>query len=248
MKFGFFDSGLGGLLMMQSCQKKFPHYNYIYVGDTCNLPYGPRDSTEIEFYMSPYLIWMIEEKKCDYVFIACNTASAKALPLFKKKYPQYADKTIGIIEPTIKYIQEQKNIDSLLILGTEGTIKSKIYINNLDISIRQAAMPGLVELIEKGKQEEAQLMLQDILAYYPHNSHILLACTHYVALIDFLSTKYSYTIISQDIILQDIIDTLSIHHQNQIWKKGTNEYYLSGDIFDYRNRYNLEFKKLLFKK
>jgi len=245
MKFGFFDSGLGGLLMMQSCILQHPHNNYVYVGDTKNLPYGPRASVEIDYLMEPYLLYLIEEEKCDYVFIACNTASVRALPIFIKKYPHYKHHIIDIIIPTLEFLNNISPAE-ILVLATQGTVASKVYTQIKDTIVRQVAMPGLVDLIEQGRKVEAIIMVRDALSYYPSITSVLLGCTHYVWLKDDLKTCFpSISFISQDTLLKKVINKLSLRTKKQrdfIFHKP--RYYVSGSSIEYSKKYNFPFKKL----
>jgi glutamate racemase len=118
MKIGFFDSGMGGLFMMQSCIEEYRNHEYVYVGDTKNLPYGPRDSVEIFELMSPYILWLFNEQKCDYVVLACNTASAQSLDMLIQKYPEYKKRLINIVTLTQSYINSEIK-DCLFLLPKE---------------------------------------------------------------------------------------------------------------------------------
>lgn len=245
MKFGFFDSGLGGLLMMQLCKEKYPEHNYVYVGDTVNLPYGPRDANEIEGFMSPYICWLLEKAHCDYVIIACNTASVKALEIFYLKFPSYRNKVIGITNPTISYLENLDGNRSLLLLATQGTVASKLY--DIHINIDQVAMPGLVDLIESGKKSEALKMVIDALRYYPDITEVFLGCTHYVWLQKNLQDMFpDISFIGQDIILQELIESLAKNNKTpDDFLIQQPEYYVSGSSMEYSERYGIPFKKLL---
>lgn len=247
MKFGFFDSGLGGFLMMESCSSTYPQNEYVYVGDTAHLPYGPRDESEISAYMAPYLLWLLKEQKCDYVFIACNTASVKALPLFKKKFPAYSNKVIGIVEPTCDFLNKNiKKKDHLVVLATQGTVASGLY--GFMSGVNQIPMPGLVELIEENRRQEALILVQDALSYYPDTTHLLLGCTHYAWLQEDLSMLYpDFKIISQDIILHEILEVLSKKIEYKKEYIPDSRYFVSSDPVTYSQKYNKEFQHLKFK-
>jgi len=214
MKIGFFDSGMGGLFMMQSCSETYPNHNYIYVGDTQNLPYGPRKSQEILGLMSPYLLWLLEVKKCDYVLVACNTASAQALESFINVYPKYSEKIMNIVHLTQNYLQANiPQTKTLLVLATKRTVESQVYQKN---GTEQLAMPGLVDLIELGDRKGAFAMLTNALSYYPEINYVLLACTHYVALFETLKNFYpEIQFITQDSIIQSWIKDLPSKERSQ---------------------------------
>ncbi len=243
MKLGFFDSGLGGLLMMESCKKKYPNHQYVYLGDTKNLPYGPRSSEDIESFMSPYICYLLEDQNCDYVFIACNTASVRALPLFKRKYSHYTNKVIGIVKPSCDFLKSTlRSADELLVLGTQGTVASNLY--RVLPKIQQVAMPGLVELIEENKKKEALVLVQDALTYYPNITHVLLGCTHYSWLKQDLKKYYpNIYFISQDIVLCNVLQNLL--KKESIQK--TSHYFVSSSSQEYIQKYNKNFIQIILK-
>lgn len=229
MIIGFFDSGLGGLLMMESLRAKYRYDDFIYVGDTENLPYGPKNKFDILANMEPYLLWLFEEKKCDYICIACNTASVKSLGLFIKKNPHYQNRFIDIVNPTIEYL---KTVDAALVLATTGTVFSGQY--KVHEGIKQIPMPGLVDLIEEFREEEALVMIDDALLYYPDIQYVMLGCTHYVFLKDRLSKKYP----KKKFISQSDFVLGQIHKIGTFGKKGSDEYFVSKESRLYSQKYN----------
>lgn len=241
MRLGFFDSGLGGFFMMESCIKKNPNHEYIYVGDTEHLPYGPRPAKEIYTIMRPYLLWLLEEKKCDYVVIACNTAAVQALPLFIKEFPEHKNHILNIIHGTLGFLNSRSlDQSSVLVLATQGTTASGIYKKSYD----QVAMPGLVECIESNDCSSALAMVSDVISHYHNIDTILLACTHYVYLKEMLQQKYpTINFISQDVFLVEIINTFasSIDPSVPI-------YYTTADPTRYIDRYHKQFHLLSLKK
>ena len=249
MKLGFFDSGMGGVFMMQECIKALPYNNYVYLGDTANLPYGPKSSEDILKYMTPCLLWLIEEQACDYLIVACNTASAQALGEFIKNYPQYQNKIINIVEITQEYLQNQVAFyEEILVLATQRTVTSKVYENIDNHSMKQLAMPGLVDLIELDDRGGALSMVKDALSYYPKVNYLLLGCTHYVYLEENLKEQYpDITILGQDSILTSY---LKKHLQGNVSSEenGVHEYYVSGDPEVYSKQFNTLFHKIILKK
>lgn len=241
MRIGFFDSGLGGLLMLESCKKHNPYHEYIYVGDTENLPYGPRDSLEIYELMTPYLLWLLKDQYCDRVIIACNTASVRALHLFIQAFPEHAEKLINITDSTVDFLNQlSQKKESILVLATQGTVKSNIYYT----STAQVAMPGLVELIESNALESGSAMVDDILLYYPNIQKVLLGCTHYVYLQKSLQEKYPYIqFIGQDVLLAKLISQLPPSKE-----KTYTSYSVSAGADIYNAKYGKEFNTLNLKK
>ncbi len=245
MKFGFFDSGLGGLLLMRSCMQQIPDHSYVYVGDTKNLPYGPRESQEICGLMTPYLLYLFQSEQCDYVVVACNTACARALPLFLKIHPEYTDRCINIISLT-QYVLGNNSFKDVVLLGTQGTINSGIYTDVND-SIHAVAMPGLVEVIEQGMDLAAIAMVRDVLMEYPECSDLFLCCTHYVYLRETLRGLYpNISIHGQDEYVRDCIqDLISGVDLDQDHELADVKYFVSGDPNVYQNAYGISCKKII---
>lgn len=240
MTFGFFDSGLGGLLMMQSCIEHQPYHNYIYVGDTLHLPYGPKGAQEIFDFMEPHLLWLFQEKKCDYVCVACNTASVKAVPQFIEKYPEYAEKFIDIITPTQQFLKAQK---SALVLATQGTTSSQRYA--LGEYIKNVPMSGLVALIEDSHDEEALIMVQDALAYFPHEKTIILGCTHYLYLKEKLEKLYpNKKFVAQDRFIKEKIHSVAHSDISAISSAPSREFYVTKNHEEYSLKYQQIFKPI----
>jgi glutamate racemase len=241
MRLGFFDSGLGGLLVMESCRKAHPKHEYIYLGDTKNLPYGPRESKEVYNLMKPYLLYLLDLKKCDYVIVACNTASVRALGFFIAEFPQHESNLINITESTVDLLAKLKSQNQrTLVLATQGTVKSTVYQSSYD----QVAMPGLVELIEYNHRKEAIFMVDDVLSYYPNINNVLLGCTHYLFLQKTLQEKYPHiNFIGQEVLLVELISPLA---ETDIYSGP--EYYLSADEDVYASRYKLPFQLINLKK
>lgn len=99
---GIFDSGVGGLTVLSEIEKALPTEDLIYLGDTLNFPYGPKDKEEIIEYSIKNVEFLISKNvKC--IIIACGTATSQALDVIKARYDI---PIIGIIEPTISYIKE----------------------------------------------------------------------------------------------------------------------------------------------
>lgn len=242
MKIGFFDSGMGGLFMMQSCIEEYRNHEYVYAGDTKNLPYGPRDSVEIFELMSPYILWLFNEHKCDYVVLACNTASAQSLDMLIQKYPEYKKRLINIVTLTQSYINSEiKDPQQLLVLATERTVKSEVYQTS---NTQQLAMPGLVDLIESGDREASRTTIVDALLHYSGVDYVLLGCTHYADLIKTLSDAYpEITFIAQDSIINIWISKLKDETKNL-----APEYYVSGDPYDYEKVFDIPIQRIVLKK
>ncbi len=211
MKIGFFDSGLGGLTIMNAVIKELPQYDYEFYGDTANLPYGDKEEEEI-FELTKRGINHLFKKNCLIAIMACNTASAETLRKLQTEYlpKNYPDRRIlGVIIPTIEVLREEK-IEQAILIGTNRTIESKKYhleLNKYENApkLNSVATPALVPLIEAQKYDEAYRVICEIIdAKEESEEAIILGCTHYTTLNERLSERYAkngFKIISQEKII-----------------------------------------------
>ena len=119
MKIGIFDSGIGGLTVLKELINDYPHNEYIYFGDTLNLPYGTKNKDELEI-RADLIIDFLKKQKVNMVVIACGTISSNIYSKIKDKYGLML---IDVLTPTIKYISDNKLTD-IGVLGTPMTIQS----------------------------------------------------------------------------------------------------------------------------
>ncbi len=184
---GVFDSGVGGLTVLRHFLLDYPNYNYIYLGDTANVPYGNKSQETIYGYTQKAIDFLYAQG-CRLIIIACNTSSAQALRRIQQeaKYPDL--RVLGVIRPIAEKIVLLPNIDKIGIIGTRATISSNIYPDEIqalksNIKIFQKATPLLVPLIEEGwlKKPETKMILKKYLLELKVKQvqALVLACTHY---------------------------------------------------------------------
>lgn len=191
-KIGFFDSGLGGLTILKAVAKELPQYDYVFYGDTANLPLGDKTEEEI-FNYTKVGVEELFKKDCELVIIACNTASAETLRrlqdgFLKKNYPNR--RILGVVIPTVETLINSESTSALLI-ATRRTVESKKYDLELknrqtrDIKLHSVATPNLVPLIETGESDEALEKAITIIESERKKHHfdtVILGCTHYTKL------------------------------------------------------------------
>lgn len=188
MAIGIFDSGLGGLVMTRAFRAALPRRDFIYLGDTLHVPYGPRSAEAIYAYTHRAVDYLFSKEDCPLVIIACNTASANALRRLQQSYlPQkYPDRRIlGVIIPTAETVAALKP-QKVGLIGTAFTVQSKIYEAELhklnpSIEIFAQSAPFLVPLVENDGMKYAEEPLRDILAplLAQDIDTLILGCTHY---------------------------------------------------------------------
>ncbi len=205
MKIGVFDSGLGGLVVTRAFISAMPEYDYIYYGDTANLPYGEKTPEQILSYTLEALKYLIS-RKCGLIIIACNTATSIALRYIQQKFiPSYAPdvKVLGVVIPTV----EEALLDNAAKVGvvaTSATINSKIYAAELhkikpELEVLEVAAPELVPAIEQDDFILAQKIVNNYAPQFSKMDSLILGCTHYPLVKDFFRKALpNVRIISQD--------------------------------------------------
>lgn len=187
MKIGVFDSGLGGLTVVQAMTQIVKGAELFYLADTKNAPYGEKTPEQILQYSLKITQYFIDTHQIDALIVACNTATSAAIGHLRLHYPSLI--IIGT-EPGIKPAIELTNTGKIGVLATPATLKGDKYqllVNQLafekNVVLFEQACPGLVEQIEKGQMHGSitQMMLEGWLAPMRENSvdTIVLGCTHY---------------------------------------------------------------------
>lgn len=193
---GVFDSGYGGLTILQQIRKTLSQYDYIYLGDNARTPYGTR-SFEVVYEFTRQAVTKLFEMGCHLVILACNTASAKALRSIQTNdLPQLdsSRRVLGVIRPTVERIGEMTRSRHIGVVATAGTIKSESYpleIRKLfpDITVTGEACPMWVPLVENneatgdGADFFIRKNLNSLLGKDPQIDAIILGCTHYPLLL-----------------------------------------------------------------
>lgn len=194
---GFFDSGYGGLTVLQKCKSLMPQYDYIYLGDNARAPYGPR-SFEIVYQFTREAVKALFDMGCQLVILACNTASAKALRSIQQNdLPQWDTKkrVLGVIRPTAEIIGSLTKTRHIGVVATTGTIRSESYNLEIaklfpDIKVVGQQCPMWVPLIENNEYDNegadyfVKKYIDDLYDKDPDIDTIILGCTHYPLLYD----------------------------------------------------------------
>ena len=189
---GIFDSGYGGLSILDKIQCSMPEYDFIYLGDNARAPYGTR-SFDIVYQFTLEAVNHLFDRGCQLVILACNTASAKALRTIQQNDLPGIDpfkRVLGVIRPTVESIGEITKSRHVGLVGTPGTITSESYqieIGKLypDIVVEGEACPMWVSLVENQEHDKpgadyfVQQNLNNILDRNPLIDTLILGCTHY---------------------------------------------------------------------
>jgi len=189
---GIFDSGYGGLTVFREIRAKLPQYDYIYLGDNARAPYGPRDFDTIYHYTLECVRHLFD-MGCQFVILACNTASAKALRTIQQQdLPKIAPerRVLGVIRPTSEIVGTYSKTKQVGVLATRGTVLSQSYVIEIhkffpEIKVFQQACPMWVPLVENNEHEGegadyfVKKYLNELMAQSAEIDTVVLGCTHY---------------------------------------------------------------------
>lgn len=188
---GFFDSGVGGVTVFEQVKKLLPDENYIYFGDTKNMPYGEKTETQLlEF--ADRIFKFLGNQNAKAVVMACNTTSAV---VYEKLKNNYGFEIYPIIQSVAKEIAKLP-LKKIGVFATHATInthcyKTEIQRYNPDMEVFEIACPGWVKIVENGEEQTYDAInavmekMDEMKKYNPEK--IILGCTHYPYLLDILT-------------------------------------------------------------
>lgn len=225
---GIFDSGYGGLTILNKIRQLLPEYDYLYLGDNARAPYGTR-SFDVIYEYTLQAVKYLHEQGCNLIILACNTASAKALRTIQQRDINPDEvRVLGVIRPTVEVVPARTRTKHIGVLATPGTVASESYIIELlkqdpTLVVTQQACPMWVPLIEAGEHLSegadyfVEKYLNELLERDPEIDTIILGCTHYPLIQDKIEAYLSQTnrhisIVSQgEIVAQSLADYLRRH-------------------------------------
>lgn len=183
------DSGLGGLTVVRAMREVMPDEAIVYFGDTARLPYGSKTAATVSGFVQQIIAYL-EPLKAKHVILACNTATALALPAVRAAFPGMS--ISGVIEPGAKaavIAAGAKPVPTIAVLATEATVRSRAYEraihrrrNHARLLLRPA--PLLAPIVEEGRKATDPLVRLALRQYLEplirHRMDVLvLGCTHY---------------------------------------------------------------------
>jgi glutamate racemase len=178
-----FDSGFGGLTVLRELLPLVPGAHYLYLGDSARLPYGSKSQATIARYAVESARFLVA-RGAQHLVIACNTASALAMPEIK----QAVDVPVtGVIEPVVSAAHQSHPSAQVLVLATSATVHSHAYRLHCaarNLNATEKACPLLVPLVEEGwidhpvTRDVLRIYLREALAVCAPKA-VLLGCTHY---------------------------------------------------------------------
>jgi glutamate racemase len=189
---GIFDSGVGGLTVYRALHERLPNERFVYLGDTARVPYGTKSLATVERYAVENSRFL-EAHGIKLLVVACNTASALALPAIRRaiKLP-----VIGVIEPGSRAAVEVAQEENIGVIATEATVNSGAYSKAIGKfrksgNVVERACPLFVPLAEEGwaNTDVARIVAKDYLSDFSKTSigALVLGCTHYPILRDIIT-------------------------------------------------------------
>jgi glutamate racemase len=235
LSLGMFDSGIGGLTVLKEVRKLLPHEHIIYLGDTARVPYGNRSAETVARYSLENTRFLLE-KGIKMLIVACNTSSAIALTLLKRRL---SIPVVGVIEPPSREAAKRTRKKRIGVIGTRATIASRAYekaIRRLDpsIEVTSKACPLFVPVVEEGLEEDALagLVVEKYLRELKESAIdvLVMGCTHYPILepqIRELLGDDVYIVNSGRETAHEVQRMLSMHGLHKNSGKGGSDYFVT---------------------
>jgi glutamate racemase len=197
MAVGIFDSGLGGLTVLDAVQAQLPDVPFVYFGDHAHAPYGVRTPDDI-YNLTTEAVERLWDAGCDLVILACNTASAAALRRMQESWIPENKRVLGVFVPLIEALTERQwgdnspprevNVKHVALFATPATVRSRAFQRELafraiGVDVEAQACGGVVDAIEDGDMILAEALVRShvdaLKRKMPQPDAAILGCTHY---------------------------------------------------------------------
>lgn len=186
-----FDSGVGGLTVASAIAKHLPSEHLVYLGDTARLPYGTKSADTVTRYAVQATRALMRYRP-KLIVVACNTASAVALPVLTAVYAPVP--VLGVVEPGARAAVAASKGRPIAVIATEGTVNGGAYVRAIhalkpDAKVVQRACPLFVALAEEGwtdgdvPERAAERYLHEMFAALERPDTLVLGCTHFPVLV-----------------------------------------------------------------
>ena len=177
---GVFDSGVGGLTVLQALRRRLPRCDFLYIGDTARAPYGRKPESMVAGYACEIADFLCD-RGVEAIVVACNTASAVALPELERRC---AVPVWGVVDAGVEAATRTTRSGRVGVIATRATIASEAYQRRLEargLRVWARECPMLVHLVEEGLAEsaEADVLVRHYLSGRPEIDTLILGCTHY---------------------------------------------------------------------
>ncbi|WP_170786657.1 glutamate racemase [Ruegeria lacuscaerulensis] len=238
MAVGIFDSGLGGLTVLDAAQKRLPEVDFLYYADSAHAPYGVRDAENI-YDLTRGAVNALWNRGCDLVILACNTASAAALRRMQEEGVPEGKRVLGVFVPLIEALTERQWGDNspprevavkhVALFATPATVSSRAFQRELafraiGVDVEAQACGGVVDAIEDGDMILAEALVRShvdaLKRKMPDPQAAILGCTHYPLMAETFQAALGpdVQVFSQgDLVAESLADYLE-RHPNMLGK------------------------------
>lgn len=232
MAIGIFDSGFGGLTVLDAVRRRLPEQALVYLGDNARAPYGVRESGDIRD-LTKRGVSALWGRGCDLVVLACNTASAVALRRIQEEGVPEGKRVLGVFVPLIEALTErgwgdnspprEVALKSVAMFATPATVASRAFQRELafravGVDVEAQACGGLVDAIEDGDLELAAALarghVEALKRKMPAPEAAALCCTHYPIALDAFCDALGagVKVLSQaDLVAESLADYVARH-------------------------------------
>ncbi|WP_109311578.1 glutamate racemase [Ruegeria sp. AU67] len=236
MAVGIFDSGLGGLTVLNAAQKRLPDVDFLYFADSEHAPYGVRDAENI-YDLTRRAVNDLWNRGCDLVILACNTASAAALRRMQEEGVPEGKRVLGVFVPLIEALTERQWGDNspprevavkhVALFATPATVSSRAFQRELafraiGVDVEAQACGGVVDAIEDGDMILAEALVRShvdaLRRKMPEPQAAILGCTHYPLMAETFQKALGsdVQVYSQgDLVAESLADYLQRHPKMQ---------------------------------
>jgi glutamate racemase len=249
MAVGVFDSGLGGLTVLNAVTKRLPDVPFVYFGDNAHAPYGVRDANDV-YNLTTAAVSRLWDEGCNLVILACNTASAAALRRMQESWIPTDKRVLGVFVPLIEALTERNwgdnspprevAVKNVALFATPSTVASRAFQRELafraiGVDVEAQACGGVVDAIEDGDMILADALVRShvdaLHRKMPNPEAAILGCTHYPLMADAFQSALGdhVKVYSQaDIVAESLADYLT-RHPKMIGTGTTTKFLTTGD-------------------
>jgi len=235
---GIFDSGVGGLTVVNSLLRRLPGESFIYFGDTAHIPYGNKSKQQLMSYAEAIINFLIRQE-VKAVLVACGTHSSVTLPLMANNYniPM-----LGVVRAGARSAQRMSENLRIGVLATQATVNSRAYTReiqaiNPECEVFEVACPKLVPLVENGKldNEESRVAVREYITPLLdlEVDTLVLGCTHYPFLAPLIKdfTGDGVKVVDPSVETIEELNTILIRKDlyNNSGDQAVWQFYVSGD-------------------
>ena len=248
MAIGIFDSGMGGLTVLDRVVAKMPDTPFVYYADSAHAPYGVRDADEI-FDLTTSAVSRLWEEGCDLVILACNTASAAALRRIQESWLPGEKRVLGVFVPLIEALTERNwgdnspprevAVKNVALFATPATVASRAFQRELafraiGVDVEAQSCGGVVDAIEEGDMILAEALVRShvaaLLRKMPHPQSAILGCTHYPLMEDVFQSALGkdVKVFSQAALVADSLKDYLQRHPDMYGKGNVSKFLTTG--------------------